>query len=362
MAKFQWQCWRSLVKNLTYVIEKPNYGAMDSIDYKSSGVDIEKGDAFVEWIKDTQPKKQPHQDKIIDGLGGFAGVFRANFKDMEDPCLVASTDGIGTKLLLGESYNKIEDLGQDLVAMCVNDLVCLGAEPLFFLDYYACGKLDLEKAKAFVTGVRNACIKSNLFLLGGETAEMPGLYSEKQFDGAGFAVGVVDKKNMWGRHNVKAGQTLIGVESSGFHSNGYSLLRKVFADDMDQWIDVLLKPTHLYAEMTENFKASKLPIQACANITGGGMSNIPRCLDQTLQAVLTPWDLPPAFKEVLHRTQAKTHDFYETLNCGVGFVVIVNPEDEDAVHASIKSSGFKSWNLGHVALKAKPTDPDWTFA
>jgi phosphoribosylformylglycinamidine cyclo-ligase len=334
---------------------------MDSIDYKSSGVDIVKGDAFVEWIKETQPKKQPHQDKIIDGLGGFAGVFRANFKSMEEPCLVASTDGIGTKLLLGEKYNRIEDLGQDLVAMCVNDLVCLGAEPLFFLDYYACGKLDLEKAKAFVTGVRNACLKSNLFLLGGETAEMPGLYSENQFDGAGFAVGVVDKKNMWGKHNVKAGQKLIAVESSGFHSNGYSLLRKVFEADLDQWIDMLLKPTHLYAEMTEKFKSKKLPIMACANITGGGMSNIPRCLDDSLQAVLKPWILPKAFQEVLDRTKAKPHDFYETLNCGVGFVVIVEEKDEVEVMDSISSSGFKCWDLGHVAEKSKPLDPEWVF-
>lgn len=334
---------------------------MDSMDYKTSGVDIEKGDAFVEWIKETQPLKQPHQDKIVDGLGGFAGVFKANFKSMEEPCLVASTDGIGTKLLLGEKYNRIEDLGQDLVAMCVNDLVCLGAEPLFFLDYYACGKLDLGKAKAFVTGVRNACLESNLFLLGGETAEMPGLYSEHQFDGAGFAVGVVDKKNMWGRHNVKAGQKIIAVESSGFHSNGYSLLRKVFESDLDQWIDILLKPTHLYAKMTESFKHQKLPIKACANITGGGMSNIPRCLDQTLQAVLKPWDLPGPFQEVLKRTKANAHDFYETLNCGVGFVVIVEAKDQSQVMASIQGSGFKCWELGDVVEKADASSPDWTF-
>lgn len=335
---------------------------MDSIDYKSSGVDIEKGDAFVEWIKETQPQKQPHQDKIIDGLGGFAGVFRANFKNMEDPCLVASTDGIGTKLLLGEKFDRIEGLGQDLVAMCVNDLVCVGAEPLFFLDYYACGKLQLEKAKAFVTGIRNACLKSNLFLLGGETAEMPGLYSENQFDGAGFAVGVVDRQTMWGKHNVRAGQKLIAVESSGFHSNGYSLLRKVFESDLEAWVDVLLKPTHLYAEMTEKFKTQKLPIKACANITGGGMSNIPRCLDSKLQAVLKPWDLPKAFQEVFERTKAKPHDFYETLNCGIGFVVIVNPQDENVVMESIQSSGFKCWSLGDVVEKKNILDPDWVFS
>lgn len=331
------------------------------MDYKKSGVDIEKGDAFVEWIKETQPKKQPHQDKIIDGLGGFAGVFRAQFKSMEDPCLVASTDGIGTKLLLGETYNRIEGLGQDLVAMCVNDLVCMGAEPLFFLDYYACGKLDLNRAKAFVSGVRDACLKSNMFLLGGETAEMPGLYSEKQFDGAGFAVGVVDKPKMWGRHNVKAGQQLIAVESSGFHSNGYSLLRKVFEKDMDQWIDILLKPTHLYAQMTESFKAKNLPIKACANITGGGMSNIPRCLDETLKVLLNPWDLPLAFKEVFDRTKTTKRDFYETLNCGVGFVVIVESKDMDSVTNVISESGFKSWHLGEVVKKQSNSDLEWDF-
>ncbi len=331
------------------------------MDYKKSGVDIEKGDAFVEWIKESQPKKQPHQDKIIDGLGGFAGVFRANFKSMEDPCLVASTDGIGTKLLLGEQFGRIEGLGQDLVAMCVNDLVCMGAEPLFFLDYYACGKLDLEKAKAFVTGVRNACLKSNMFLLGGETAEMPGLYSEHQFDGAGFAVGVVDKPKMWGRHNVKAGQKLIAVESSGFHSNGYSLLRKVFENDIKDWADILLKPTHLYVEMTEKFKTNKLPIQACANITGGGMSNIPRCLDESLKVVLKPWDLPKSFEEVFKRTKASKRDFFETLNCGVGFVVIVEAKDMSSVMQSISDSGFKSWDLGDVVKKDKPSDLEWDF-
>lgn len=332
------------------------------MDYKQSGVDIEKGDAFVEWIKETQPKNPPHQDKIIDGLGGFAGVFRANFGSMKEPCLVASTDGIGTKLLLGEVYNRIEGLGQDLVAMCVNDLVCLGAEPLFFLDYYACGELNLEKAKAFVSGVRNACMQSNLFLLGGETAEMPGLYSKSQFDGAGFAVGVLDKVEMWGRHRVKAGQQLIAVESSGFHSNGYSLLRKVFESDLDEWIDILLKPTHLYAQMTESFKRKNLPIMACANITGGGMSNIPRCLDQNLQAVLKPWDLPKPFQEVFNRTQANKHDFYETLNCGVGFVVITDQEGLSPVMESINESGFKCWHLGHVGQKPNESSPDWVFS
>lgn len=332
------------------------------LDYKSSGVDIQQGDAFVEWIKETQPKKQPHQDKIVDGLGGFAGVFRANFKGMEDPCLVASTDGMGTKLLLGEMYSRIEGLGQDLVAMCVNDLVCLGAEPLFFLDYYACGKLDLKKAKSFVSGVRNACLKSNLFLLGGETAEMPGLYSETQFDGAGFAVGVVDKAKAWGKQNVQAGQVIIAVESSGFHSNGYSLLRKVFESDLDEWADVLLKPTHLYAEMTEKFKAQRLDIKACANITGGGMSNIPRCLGSDLKAVLKRWELPMAFEEVLKRTGAEERDFYETLNCGVGFAVIVNSEAQEKVLQSIRDSGFKSWVLGEVQTKTNSLDLDWDFA
>ncbi len=335
---------------------------MDPIDYKTSGVDIQKGDAFVEWIKQTQPKNQPHQSQIIDGLGGFAGVFKANFKSMEDPCLVASTDGVGTKLLLGEKYNRIEDLGQDLVAMCVNDLVCLGADPLFFLDYYACGKLDLDKAKAFVTGVRNACLKSNLFLLGGETAEMPGLYSEHQFDGAGFAVGVVDQKSIWGKHNVEAGHRLVAVESSGFHSNGYSLLRNVFKDDLDEWIDFLLKPTHLYVELTQKLRTEKLNIKACANITGGGMSNIPRCLDKDLQAVLMPWNLPEAFQEVLNRTQAKLEDFYETLNCGVGFVVITDQQDQVATIECIQSLGFKAWDLGVVTKKSNTDDPDWVFA
>lgn len=331
------------------------------MDYKDSGVDIEKGDQFVDWIRSTQPRNAPHADKIISGVGGFAGVFRAAFEHMQEPCLVASTDGIGTKLLLGTQYNRVKDLGQDLVAMCVNDLICCGADPLFFLDYYACGQLDLEQAQDFVQGVREACLASGLFLLGGETAEMPGLYKPGHFDSAGFAVGVVDKSKLLGPRLVKENDVIVAIESSGFHSNGYSLLRKVFENDMDQWVDQLLKPTFLYPSLIEKFKANKMDIHGIANITGGGMSNIPRCLPDNLKAELTAWDLPPVFAEVKKRTGMSDESFFETLNCGVGLAIILPDSEADTLMRISEKQGYKAWKLGQVAEKTTDADKDWCF-
>lgn len=331
------------------------------MDYKKSGVDIEKGDQFVDWIRSTEPRNAPHTDKIISGVGGFAGVFRAAFDHMKEPCLVASTDGIGTKLLLGVQYNRIRDLGQDLVAMCVNDLICCGADPLFFLDYYACGKLDLDQAQEFVSGVREACLKSGLFLLGGETAEMPGLYEGRHFDSAGFSVGVVDRAEILGPQKVQAGDVIVAVESSGFHSNGYSLLRKVFEKDMDDWVDQLLKPTHLYPSLAELFKRNGLHVHGISNITGGGMSNIPRCLNENLKAKLTPWKLPDIVAEVQKRTGMKDEDLYLTLNCGVGLAVILPDSEADTAIRICEKEGFKSWRMGVVVEKESESDKDWYF-
>ena len=203
-----------------------------SMDYKQAGVDVAAGDALVDWLKSTNPKKFPHQDKIVSGIGGFAALFRADFSKMKEPCLVSCTDGVGTKVKLAAEFGRYREVAQDLVAMCVNDMVCCGAQPLFFLDYYATGKLQLDAAKDFLSGVRDACHESDCALIGGETAEMPGVYHEKDFDCAGFAVGVVDKPEALGPHRVKVGDRLLGLASSGFHSNGYSLLRKVFAEDL----------------------------------------------------------------------------------------------------------------------------------
>lgn len=332
------------------------------MDYKKSGVDIEKGDQFVDWISKTQPRNVPHADKIVSGVGGFAGIFKAAFTHMQDPCLVASTDGIGTKLLLGEKYNRVEGLGQDLVAMCVNDLICCGAEPLFFLDYYACGVLDLDQAQAFVGGVRRACIESNLFLLGGETAEMPGLYQKGQFDSAGFAIGVVDRSQIWGVEKTKTGDIVVAIESSGFHSNGYSLLRKVFENDMDKWIETLITPTHLYPKLIEQYKRNEIEIHGIANITGGGMSNIPRCLAPHLKVVLNKWELPKAFVEVQKRTAMSETEFYETLNCGVGLAIVLPESEVDTLIRVTEKMGFRSWRIGQIEEKKTDADKDWSFA
>ncbi len=211
-----------------------------AIDYKQAGVDVEAGDALVDWLKASAPARWPHQDRLVAGIGGFAALFRADFKELSEPCLVSCTDGVGTKIKVAVHFDSFKEVAQDLVAMCVNDMVCCGATPLFFLDYYASGKLRLPAAKNFLAGVQAACIESNCALIGGETAEMPGVYEGNDFDCAGFSVGVVDRPKALGAHRVQAGMRLLGVSSSGFHSNGFSLLRKVFAQDMDQWREQLL--------------------------------------------------------------------------------------------------------------------------
>ena len=226
------------------------------MDYKSSGVDVEAGDSLVDWlIEDEKKYPTPHADKIISGIGGFASLFRADFSKMKKPCLVTCTDGVGTKVKLASEFNRYEGIGQDLVAMCVNDLICTGGDPLLFLDYYASGKLNLENAQSFLRSVRKACFDSDCALIGGETAEMPGVYHDNDFDCAGFAVGVVDEEKSLGSRLVKKGDQVLGVASSGFHSNGYSLLRQVFAQDKEKWLDTLLTPTALYVKL---FKTDKL--------------------------------------------------------------------------------------------------------
>lgn len=316
------------------------------IDYKSSGVDVAAGDALVDWLQvDDQEARQPHAERIVSGIGGFASLFRAGFPDMKKPCLVTCTDGVGTKVKLAAQYERFEGIGQDLVAMCVNDLICTGGEPLLFLDYYATGKLNLQDAKSFLSSVKRACIESDCALVGGETAEMPGVYHEKDFDCAGFAVGVVDEEKTLGAHRVRKGDRLIGVASSGFHSNGYSLLRKVFERDMDQWIDVLMKPTALYVKLFKELKKS-VELHALAHITGGGIENIPRVLPDSLKWKKKDWDWPQPFREVQKRTQMTDEKMLETLNCGVGLVVILPESHFSQAQAVIHAQGFSSYDLG----------------
>ncbi|MCB0343147.1 MAG: phosphoribosylformylglycinamidine cyclo-ligase [Pseudobdellovibrionaceae bacterium] len=319
-----------------------------ALDYKKAGVDIAAGEALVDWLKSESQGSQPHQERLVSGIGGFAALFRAQFPEMKKPCLVSATDGVGTKLKLAVEFDRYEGIGQDLVAMCVNDLICCGARPLFFLDYYAVGQLDLNRAKVFLSGLRNACVESDCALIGGETAEMPGVYQGKDFDCAGFAVGVVDEDKVLGAHRVQEGDVLVGVPSSGFHSNGYSLLRQVFVEDRSEWVDELLKPTALYVKALHEVLSVSDQVHAVAHITGGGMDNLLRVLPDGFSAILRPWDIPKPFKVVQERAQLSQEQLLKTFNCGVGMILVVSPSQASAIHQSLRRSGFSSFDLGEV--------------
>ena len=276
---------------------------------------------------------------------------------MKKPCLVSSTDGVGTKIKLAAQFKMYEGVGQDLVAMCVNDLVCVGAQPLFFLDYYATGKLDLEAAKQFLAGVRNACHASGAALIGGETAEMPGIYHDNDFDAAGFSVGIVDEEKTLGAHRVSIGNHVIGISSSGFHSNGYSLLRKVFEDEIargdEEWVKKLMVPTHLYANVVlELVRAEKL--NAVANITGGGMENIPRVMPKGTVLPLIDWAWPDEFVTVQDRSGLSRDEMLKTLNCGVGLALIVSSENATFVRTTVEKHGYRAIPLGTLKEANNP--------
>ncbi|MCB9026546.1 MAG: phosphoribosylformylglycinamidine cyclo-ligase [Bdellovibrionaceae bacterium] len=317
-----------------------------AIDYKKAGVDIEKGDALVSWLQsDTRPS--PHQDKIVSGIGGFAALFRADFKKYKKPCLVSATDGVGTKVMVATQFKNYNGIGQDLVGMCVNDLICCGAEPLFFLDYFASGKLDLDVAQTFLKGLKEACHESGCALIGGETAEMPGVYHNNDFDCAGFAVGVVDEADMWGEHKVCVGDKIYAFPSSGFHSNGYSLLRKVFAEDLVDWQERLLIPTRLYPSLIKGL-SSEINVHALAHITGGGLDNILRVIPDGMAVQLNTWKVPDVFLEVKRRAEMSWESLLTTLNCGIGMVLIASPEDEENLKKYCQKQNQEYWSLGDV--------------
>jgi phosphoribosylformylglycinamidine cyclo-ligase len=331
-----------------------------AIDYKQAGVDVEAGDALVDWLKTSAPKKWPHQDRLVEGIGGFAALFRADFKDHKEPCLVSCTDGVGTKIKIAVHFESYREVAQDMVAMCVNDLICCGARPLFFLDYYASGRLRLPAAKDFLGGVQAACVESDCALIGGETAEMPGVYEGNDFDCAGFSVGVVDKPKALGAHRVKPGMKLLGVASSGFHSNGFSLLRKVFAADLDQWKNELLKPTALYVKLVHAAIALG-GVGAIAHITGGGMDNVPRILPQGTSAKLKSWPVPAPFLEVKKRSGMSWQAMLTTLNCGIGMVWVVNRAQFAVLQKLCLEQGHQAFDLGEVEASAG-AEPGWKLA
>ena len=336
------------------------------MDYKNAGVDIEAGYRSVELMKDAV--KSTARPEVLGGIGGFAGAFSlAKIKEMEDPVLLSGTDGCGTKVKLAFLMDKHDTIGIDAVAMCVNDIACSGGEPLFFLDYIACGKNYPEKIAAIVGGVAEGCRQSEAALVGGETAEHPGLMPEDEYDLAGFAVGVVDRKDMITGENIKPGDTLIGIASTGVHSNGFSLVRKVFEmtkESLDTYYDelgktlgeALIAPTRIYVKALKAVKDAGVRVKACSHITGGGFyENIPRMLPDGIKAVVKKdsYEVPAIFKLLQSKGNIEEKMMYNTYNMGIGMVLAIDPADKDKVLAALQSTGDTAYVIGEVQAGEK---------
>jgi phosphoribosylformylglycinamidine cyclo-ligase len=331
------------------------------MDYKKAGVDIEAGYQSVELMK--KHIKKTMRPEVLGGIGGFAGAFDLSaIKDMEEPILLSGTDGCGTKVKLAFVMDKHDTIGIDAVAMCVNDIACSGGEPLFFLDYIACGKNYPEKIATIVSGVAEGCQQSQCALVGGETAEHPGLMPEDDYDLAGFAVGVVDKKDLINGENIQAGDILIGIASSGVHSNGFSLVRKVFEmtkESLDTYYDelgktlgeALIEPTRIYVKALKNIKNKGVKIKGCSHITGGGFyENVPRMLPEGAHAVIhkESYQVPAIFDLIAKKGNIEETMMYNTFNMGLGMVVAVSPEDVDTVMAAIQEAGDQCYQVGEI--------------
>ena len=336
------------------------------MDYKHAGVDIEAGYKSVELMK--EHVKKTLRPEVLTGLGGFSGAFSMErFKQMEKPTLVSGTDGVGTKLKLAFLMYKHDTIGIDCVAMCVNDIACAGGEPLFFLDYIACGKNYPEKIADIVKGVAEGCLQSDAALIGGETAEHPGLMPEEEYDLAGFAVGIVDEKDMITGQDLKAGDVLIGVASSGVHSNGFSLVRKIFEmtkESLDTYYDelgktlgeALLTPTRIYVKAMKSMKDAGVKVKACSHITGGGFyENIPRMLKDDTVAVIekNSYPIPPIFTLMAKKGNVDEQMMYNTYNMGLGLVIAVDPAQADAAIAAIEAAGEKAYRVGSIEAGEK---------
>ena len=317
--------------------------------YAKAGVNIETGNELVESIKASV--NATHDRRVLGGIGGFAGLFQLGSKH-KNPILVGCTDGVGTKVALSQAHNKTHLIGQDLVAMCVNDMVTCGADPLFFLDYFAASKLDPKSTAQIVKGIAKACMKSNCALLGGETAEMPGHYAKNNFDLAGFSVGVVEKDDLIDGKGIKPGHILLGVESSGPHSNGYSLIRSILKKHKapDSIIQILLKPTHLYpASVLELIK--KTNVKGMAHITGGGLTeNIPRILKKGLVANidLSSWKFPKAFKWLQEKGKISDSDMLRIFNCGIGMVCILEKTEILKAKKILSDHKLRTFEIGSI--------------
>ena len=339
------------------------------MDYKNSGVDIEAGYKSVELMK--KYVKETMRPEVLGGLGGFSGAFSlAKIKEMEEPVLLSGTDGCGTKVKLAMVMDKHDTIGIDAVAMCVNDVACAGGEPLFFLDYIACGKNYPEKIAAIVKGVAEGCLQSDAALIGGETAEHPGLMAEDEYDLAGFAVGVCDKKDMITGETLTDGDVLIGMASTGVHSNGFSLVRKVFditEESLNTYYDelgktlgeALIEPTRIYVKALKNVKNVGVRIKGCSHITGGGFfENVPRMLPENVRAVIKKdsYPVPALFDLIQKNGNIEEHMMYNTFNMGLGMVIAVNPKDVDATMKAIEDAGDKCYVVGNIVEGDKGVD------
>ena len=331
------------------------------MDYKHAGVDIEAGYASVKLMK--QFVQRTMRPEVLSDIGGFSGAFSMKrFKDMEEPALVSGTDGVGTKLKLAFLMDKHDTIGIDCVAMCVNDIACAGGEPLFFLDYIACGKNYPEKIATIVSGVAEGCVQSGAALIGGETAEMPGFYPEDEYDLAGFAVGIIDKKDLITGKDLKAGDVLIGIASSGVHSNGFSLVRKIFdmtKESLDTYYDclgktlgeTLLEPTKIYVKALAALKEGGVKIKACSHITGGGFyENVPRMLPEGIEAVIwkDSYEIPPIFRLMAEKGQVEEKVMYNTYNMGIGMVLAVDKSQAETALAILSAAGEKGYVIGET--------------
>ncbi len=336
------------------------------MDYKKAGVDIEAGYRSVELMKEYV--KETARQEVLGGLGGFSGAFSLSaIKNMENPVLVSGTDGVGTKIKLAFLSDKHDTVGIDCVAMCVNDIVCAGGEPLFFLDYIACGKNHPEKIASIVKGVAQGCKMAGAALIGGETAEHPGLMPEDEYDLAGFAVGVVDQKDLITGEHIRPGDVLVGIASSGVHSNGFSLIRKIFVmtqESLDTYYDqlgktlgeALIEPTKIYVKAMKGIKEAGIVVKGCSHITGGGFyENIPRMLPDGVTAVIekNSYPIPPIFDLMRESGKLEEKMMYNTYNMGLGMVLALDPEDVDKAIGAIEAVGEKAYVVGRIQAGEK---------
>ncbi len=335
--------------------------------YTEAGVNIDAGNELVSRIKQAVAKTQTLG--VMSEIGGFGGLFRPDLAGIEDPVLVSSTDGVGTKLKLAFQFDKHDTVGIDLVAMSVNDILVQGAKPLFFLDYFATGRLDIEKAQAVISGVAEGCAQAKCALLGGETAEMPSMYADGEYDLAGFCVGIVDNSKIIDGSSIRIGHKIIGVSSSGLHSNGYSLARKLLeqsglkGDDIFPGTnlsvaEVLLTPTHIYVELVRNMLRD-IDVSGMVHITGGGFyDNICRILPTQIEASIDfgSWSMPAVFNWVKDVGQLSWQEMLQIFNCGIGYIFVVNADDADEVVARIKAMQYNAWVIGCMERRSKESE------